>query len=324
MEKKAIYVSIAMGLGGNISFNYITKELKEHYDRVAVMTPYWDCMECDPYIDRVYKPEEGRDFIMDAKYDNAKIVMHRLYDRDSFIYKSESYADAWRDLCGIPTKGDGEDGSTGEHIYNVYEKFPALKPMVDEVIKQIKAKGYKDFILINFEGGVTPLQQVPADKDGKPDWSKVPDPYENEPLARLYKRERASEFIKLFMAEHPKTAVINYTLPNQANYNVGEFKFVLPYLAYYEMSKLPECKGAVTIDSSLQHLISGNCPVVTLWGHSLPNSFGHVGNKNIIQHCNRDSILYFTMLGKSGAKIDYIEPADLLEEVNNHIFKGEK
>lgn len=309
MDKKSIYINVAMGLGGNISLTYVTKELHEKYDKVCVMSPYYDCYVCDPYVDRVYKPEEARDFIFDAEAEDGFIMTQRIYDMSDFIKKRLSYSDAWRILCGLEPKGDGVDGSTGEHTLEVYKNYPALIQQNEQIMKQIKEQGYKDFILINFEGGVSPLQNVPNG-----DWSKVPDPYGNEPLVRNYPRDKAQKFVDLYRKANPKTAIINYSLPNQGSY-VGTIKNVVPYLAYYELSKLPECKGAVTIDSSLQHLISGNCPVTTLWAHSLPNSFGHVGNKNIIQNCRRNDLLYFTMLGKSGAKVDYIEPEDLLNAI---------
>ena len=47
----------------------------------------------------------------------------------------------------------------------------------------------------------------------------------------------------------------------------------------------------------------------------------HEYNKNIIQNCRRDDILYFSALGPSGARIDYIEPEKLLNEVDEYIFK---
>ena len=90
----------------------------------------------------------------------------------------------------------------------------------------------------------------------------------------------------------------------------------MPYLVYYGLSK--KAKEAICIDSSLQHLISGNCPLTVLWGHSLPANFGYTCNNNIIQECRRDDILYFTALGASGAKINYIEPKDLIEKVMNY------
>lgn len=310
----AIYINVAMGLGGNISLTYVTKELHEKYDKVCVMSPYYDVFVSDPNVDEVYKPEEAADFIKDAKYENAYIMTQRVYDMSDFVYKRLSYSDAWRILCGLEPKGDGEDGSTGEHILNPCKHYPNLRKDVDSTLTKLKDKGYKDFIIVNFEGNVSPLQNVP---DGN--WSKVPNNYDNEPLRRLYPRELAQEFVNLHHNAHPKTAIINYSLPNQSNYENSE-KFLMPYLAYYELAKSELCKGAVTIDSSCQHLISGCCPVITLWGASLPNSFGHVGNTNIIQKCRRDDILYFSLLGPSGAKIEYAKPEDLMKTVEEKLW----
>ena len=75
---KSIYINVAMGLGGNISLTYITKELHEVYDEVAICSPYWDVFQCDPNVDLVYKPEEMKDFIFDAKSKNAYIMNQRL------------------------------------------------------------------------------------------------------------------------------------------------------------------------------------------------------------------------------------------------------
>ena len=121
--------------------------------------------------------------------------------------------------------------------------------------------------------------------------------------------------------EHPKTAILLYSLPNENRLDGSNLvKAVIPYLAYYELAKSKECLGAVTIDSSLQHLISGVTKVITIWGHTEPISFGHVGNKNIIQGCRRDDILYFTALGSSGAKINYIKSDEMLKEVNEYLY----
>lgn len=308
----SIYINVQMGLGGNISLTYVTKELKEKYDEVAVMSPYYDVFECDPNVDLVYKPNEVRDFIFDAKSKNAKIVMNRLYDMDEFIYKTISYSDAWRKLCGLKVKGD-KNGSTGEHTFNL-NKVHLDK--AEQIKKYLEEKGVRDYVLINFEGGVSPLIEVPRNEKGEEEWFKVPDGYDNEPLARHYPRELAQEFVRLWNEKHPDIALINYSLPNQGDYE-GAYKFAAPYLSYYELAKY--AKGAVTIDSSLQHMVSGVTKVVTLWGHSEPISFGHEGNKNIIQNCRKDDILYFSALGPSAAKVDYIKPDKLLEAVEEYL-----
>ena len=85
------------------------------------------------------------------------------------------------------------------------------------------------------------------------------------------------------------------------------------------MAKLEECKGILCIDSSLHHLVAGLNKTVVLWGHSLPTSFGYEYDKNIIQNCNREDILYFSALGASGARIDYIDPNELVKEFLDYI-----
>lgn len=318
------YINVAMGLGGNLALSSVITQIKETYGDehdFYISSPYFDCFLCNPNVKHVYKPNQIRDFIFDAKNDpNSKLIIHRLYDSDRFIKKEATYKTAWYEMLGIEPKTEGNDLVSK---LDVYSKYPALKPMVDKYLKDIKDKGYKDFIVIQFEGGVSPLVNVPDN-----DWSKVPDPYDNEPLGRIYPRENAKEFIKLYMKEHPKTAIVNYTLPNQGNYGVGEFKEIMPYLSYYAMVQLPECKGIVCIDSSLQHLTAGLKPTTVIWGHSINadkdgniicNNFGYDRNRNVVQPCRRDDILYFTALGASGARIDYISPEELLSIVEEEI-----
>mgnify|MGYP003421008185 FL=1 len=99
----------------------------------------------------------------------------------------------------------------------------------------------------------------------------------------------------------------------------------MPYLAYIQLAKNNKCIGFVSIDSSLQHFLSGIKPGVVIWGHSLPEAFGYSCNTNVIQKCRRDDILYMNLLGPSGAKIEYIEPEELLDIVcKNLINKKEQ
>ena len=186
-------------------------------------------------------------------------------------------------------------------------------------MKEVENSGCDDFVIMQFEGGQSPLIDAQPDENGNIDWSKIPTNYENEPLKRHYPFEKAQQFIKLFKEKHPKTAVVMYQLPNEHKYE-NTVSVLVPYLTYYELAKSDRCKGTVSIDSSLQHLVAGQTKSVVIWGHSAPNSFGYEYNKNIIQKCNRDDILYFSALGASGARIDYIAPNDLLKEVDDYLF----
>lgn len=317
-----IYINSQGGLGFNFALSHIIKEIKKRYDKVCVLSPYFDVFESNPYVDYVYKPNEIRDFIFDAKHDDGKLICERMYDTEDFIYKKVSYADAWRNAAGLEMNGN-KDGSDTRAELNPTKKYPKLIEKANNILNIIKDQNCDDFVIMQFEGGQSPLVQVPTNKNGQPDWSQLPTNYENEPLKRHYPFEKAQEFISLFKEAHPKTAIILYQLPNEHNYD-GTLHFELPYLTYYELAKNEKCRGTVSIDSSLQHMVAGITKSVVIWGHSLPQSFGYEYNKNIIQRCNRDDILYFSALGPSGARIDYIEPKKLLDEVNSYLYDDSK
>ena len=323
-KEKAIYINSQGGTGFNIALAHIIPEFKEKYDIVAVLSPYFDLFESKPEVDLVYKPGELRDFIFDARSKNARLICERMYDSQEFIYKELSYADAWRKAAGIPIKNN-KNGSDTTSNFDTY-KYPDLKDKANEIARQIKEKGFENFVIMQFSGGQSPLTQPPVSTNEKGeqflDWSRVPYDYQNEPLKRHYPIDLAKKFVKLFQAEHPKTAVVLYQLPNEPYAFDNCWKFVVPYLTYYELAKLPGCSGAVAIDSSLQHLVAGITKTVVVWGHSLPDSFGYAYNHNIIQECRRDDILYFSALGPSGSAIRYIKPEELLKEVDDYLFNS--
>ncbi|MBO7731429.1 MAG: hypothetical protein J6S67_02720 [Methanobrevibacter sp.] len=327
-KEKAIYINSQGGEGFNLALAHVIPEFKEKYETIAVLSPYSDIFECKPEVDLVYRPNELRDFIFDAKAKNARLICERMYDSQEFIYKELSYADAWRKAAGIPVKGNKNGSDT---VANFDTSKYNLANQAASALKQIKDNGFDDFVIMQFSGGQSPLVNVPigertkedGTKEQFPDWGKVPYNYENEPLKRHYPIDLAKKFVELFQAAHPKTAVVLYQLPNEPYSFNNTFKFVLPYLTYYELAKLPECTGTVSIDSSLQHLIAGVTKSVVIWGHSLPLSFGYEYNKNVIQDCRRDDILYFSALGPSGAAIKYIKPEKLLEETDSYLFGKE-
>ena len=312
---KSVYINVQGGLGFNIALTHVLPEIKEKFDKIFVLSPYFDVFESSKYVDCVYKPNEIHSFIFDAKSEDGLIIMNRLYDMDGFIKKELSYSDAWRILLGLPSKKE-KGGTSLKANIEPEVKYPYLLKSAESVYQQI---GNKKFILCQFWGGQSPLDLPPANENNEPDWSKKPYDYEHEPLKRHYPVELAAQFIKLFKEAHPDVEVIMYSLPNEPSIE-GANKFTVPYLTYNVMAKNDNCVGIVSIDSSLPHMTAGIKPAVVIWGHSLPQSFGYSYNNNIIQHCNRDDILYFSALGPSGNRIDYIKPEDLLKSVNETLF----
>lgn len=306
---RSIAINVTGGTGKNASLTHILPELKEKYEHIYIRTPYKDIFECCPEVDYVYGPDEVRAFFMDNK--GIPIIHDSMYTTDAFIKKTVSYADAWRIMLGLDTHNN-KDGSDVKTIIDPSKKFPQLRQMADEL-------DTGPFIIVQFWGGQTPLVQVPLNEKHEPDWGRVPYDYEHEPLKRHYPVDKAQEFVNLFRAAHPDVRIIQYSLPNEPRLVGCEYK-LKPYLAYNLLARSPNCQGIVAIDSSLQHLTAGLCKAVILWAHSLPTSFGYEYNHNIIQKCNRDDILYFTELGPSAARVEYIEPDKLLDEVEGYLY----
>jgi hypothetical protein len=316
------YVNVQGGTGLNLAFASFISKYKKENDKFFVCSPYSDIFECCEAVDGVYRPQEIKDFIFDAAADeDSKIINHRLYDMDGFIKKQLNYETAWNELIYNEKSSDIKEMDLVSTL-NILKRYPNIKNNINELENVLKQKNFKDFIIVQFTGGQSPLVQVPLSEDGKSrDWNKVPYDYLNEPLKRHYPIEKAQEFIELFHKVHPDTGVISFQLPNEPSVS-GDFviRGTLPYLAYYEFAKLPECTGIVTIDSCLQHLTAGITRAVVLWGHSKPIHFGYNYNKNIEQKCRTDDLLYFTALGPSAAKISYIEPNDLLDIVDDYLY----
>lgn len=320
---KEFYVNVAGGMGLNVSFcSWATEYKKEHPDeiKVYVTSPYVDLYECCDAIDGVYKPNEIRDFIFDAKLNGGTLVMQRIYDMDKFIKKEINYPQAWSELLGLPNL----ENTPKANFENIGIKYPNVLNQKNEILKAMDK--FDDFIIVQFWGGQSPLVSVPVGKDDKgnqfPDWSKVPYDYEHEPLRRHYPVEKAQEFIDLYMKVHPKTAIIQYSLPNEPLLKGGNvLRAVVPYLCYYELAKDDKCKGIVSIDSSLPHLTAGKTKAIVIWAHSSPEAFGYDYNYNIMQKCNRNDILYFSALGPSSARVDYIAPDKLLKVVDAYLGK---
>lgn len=322
---KKFFINVQGGTGLNVSLTQVIADLKEknpdEYE-FNVMSPYSDLFQCCDGVENVYTPNQAREFLFDAKAADAEIVTTRLYDISDFIYKRMNYKQAWLHLLGIKYDKKTQPSDLTTKL-NPLAKFPAIGNQVKEVEKTIKENGFDDFVIMQFYGGQSPLVSVPLGTDEKgnkfPDWSKVPYNGDNEPLQRHYPSDMANKFIQLFKQEHPKTAVVMFQLPNEPRYD-GTFVFTVPYLAYYELAKSADCRGIVAIDSCLHHLVAGITKAVVLWGHSEPSAFGYDYQKNIIQDCRRDDIIYMSMLGPCANKIRYIKPEALLKEVGDELF----
>lgn len=326
MSRK-IYIQAQGGLGCQISYvsfiSYVKRTFPGEFE-FYICSAYYDIAESCPDVDGVYKPNELKDLILDAHANNGELYVHRMYDLQGFIFKELNYQTALAKMLNIEIPDTVSKCMSMYPVLEPFNKYPSLRQMADGLLNLIKEKGFEDYALMQFTGGQSPLVQVPPKRDAngnplpEPDWDAVPYDYNNEPLKRHYPVDKAQEFINLYHEKFPNRAIILYQLPNESQgCPDGDFVFraTVPYLTYYELAK--DAKDIVCIDSSLQHLASNpDRPINVIWGHSLPEHFGYSYNNNIVQQCRRDDLFYFTALGPCGAKVSYIEPSKLLEEVS--------
>ena len=165
-KEKAIYINSQGGEGFNLALAHIVPELKEKYETVAILSPYFDIFECKPEVDLVYKPQDLRDFIFDARSKKARLICERMYDSQDFIYKELSYADAWRKAAGLPVK-ENKNGSDTVSNFNT-SKYNLISQATN-ALNEIKSKGFDDFVIMQFSGGQSPLVNVPIGERTKKD-----------------------------------------------------------------------------------------------------------------------------------------------------------
>lgn len=285
------YINVRGGLGKNLSLaRFISsyKRSKEFTDeRFFILSPYWDLFESCPAVDYVYKPEHLQAFIKDAA--DGRIIIDHMYDEDWFIKKTCNYIHAWGKMLGLkPPKILVDD------FLDPVAKFPTI---TDDLSKF----DIEDFAIMQFWGGQSPLD------DSNNEYS-----VENDPLKRAYPVKYAQEFVNLYKKQYPDRKIYLFSLPNEPEIEHTE-KILVPYLTYYELAK--HAKEFISIDSSLQHLITGLCPGNVIWGLTHPDHFGYAENNNILQNCRRDDVLYFTELGPSNNRVDYISAEELLKKV---------
>lgn len=296
MKCQYIYIQTIGGCGYALSLARFIARLDKRKYRIAVMSPYWDVYKASQaagYCWQYYTEQEGREFLDDCEYNDGKLVLGRLYDLQGFVEKKLNYQSAWAQFLGIPAADVGE---MPEEFLAPVKAFPSI---ADDVQRVLDEAG-DEFALIQFQGGQSPLDYDPS----------VPFDVENEPLKRAY--PYGQEFVDEYLREYPGRKIIQYCLENEKQLD-GCLRFSIPYLSYYEISK--HAKEAILVDSSLQHLITGNCPCTVLWAHTHPDHFGYRRNRNIVFPCNRERIRYFSLCGPAYNKVSFPSGEELLREI---------
>ena len=300
MAKKCV-VTVEGGLGKNVMFTAMLKELAKKYEKIYVLSPYFDVFKACPYVTDAFPIGQVSTLYQQlCLSDDCDVLWKEPYTNQKFIKKQVHLFDAWAEELGITLS---EKAMNMVPQISRYTELPLVKPQTEELLKQLNGQ---KFILIQLCGGQSPLAPQ-LDKDGK----LIPYNDHNEGLKRNY--YRGQELVDLLKKTYTEHRILHFALPNEPSYE-GADKVQAPYLVFHELCK--HADKVVCTDSSLQHLATGVCKDVTvIWGETRPEHFGYACNKNICAKNVMNSQPYFRPLGASPAFVDFPTPEEVLKVV---------
>ena len=300
MAKKCV-VTVEGGLGKNVMFTAMLKELAKKYEKIYVLSPYFDVFKACPYVTDAFPMGQVSTLYQQlCLSDDCDVLWKEPYTNQKFIKKQVHLFDAWAEELGITLSQKAMDMVPE---ISKYTELPLVKAQTEELLKQLNGQ---KFILIQLCGGQSPLAPQ-LDKDGK----LIPYNDHNEGLKRNY--YRGQELVDLLKKTYTEHRILHFALPNEPSYE-GADKVQAPYLVFHELCK--HADKVVCTDSSLQHLATGVCKDVTvIWGETRPEHFGYSCNKNICAKNVMNSQPYFRPLGASPAFVDFPTPEEVLKVV---------
>lgn len=294
-------VTVEGGLGKSVMFTALMKDLSKKYEKIYVLSPYFDVFKACPYVTDAFPMGQVSTIYQQlCLSDDCDVLWKEPYTNQKFIKKQCHLFDAWAEELGITLS---DKAMNLVPCIERYTELGSVKPDTEKLLELINGK---KFILVQFCGGQSPLSPQTS-ADGKP----VPYNDHAEGLRRNY--YRGQELIDLLHAEYPDHRILHFALPNEPNYNGAE-KVTAPYLVFHELAR--HADKVICTDSSLQHLSTGVCKDVTvIWGETRPEHFGYNCNKNICAQNVMNSQAYFRPLGASPAIVDFPTPEEVMKVV---------
>lgn len=300
MKKDLIYI-VGGGIGNQVMRTSILPELKEKYNEIYVIAPYADIFEINDVDGSFAQAPNSLYEQLIKDNDDVEVVAENPYNNSDFIKKQIHFNDAVRDLFKLPRKGT-EACMNDDIILPVSEKHPEV---VEDVKKFLDQQKKHKFVLIQNTGGQSPLDPN----------TQIQGP---EPLVRNYKW--MEELVAKLQEKYKDYVFIQYKLPNEKLID-GCVSIERPYLWYRVLGEvLAEDKKnfAVTIDSSLQHILAGTgLDTYVIWGETRPEHFGHSCHKNFdfakndLTKCEP----YFQLFQNKPAVVRYKKPDELIKEM---------
>ena len=241
------------GIGKQVAFTAIIDALvKKDKEKIQIHSPYVD----------IFGGNSNVKFALDAN-----TIIHK----DKRILESQNicYCEPYKTNY---LKGELHIIQSYCKLFGVkYEEKMRPKMFTDHYKKPVqKIIGDDDFIVIQFSGGQAPAGFNPNN------------PYNSNDPTRNYHPFLVQKVINLIKEKYEDLKIINFSLPNEPNYEHTIKPELMPFAQWHEMLKLPNCKGFISVDSCLNHFArSAGRKGVVIWGGTRWIQLGYKQNKNI-------------------------------------------
>jgi len=243
------------GIGKCTAFTALVPRLAEKAgEPIQVYTPYFDLFAGNPHVCQVF--DQGSIPYSDSRVQRSDDIIFCEPYKSNFLKGQQHLIESYAELLGV---------DYAEDLPCLYTDH--LKGHADKALSELNLD---KFIIVQFTGGQTPINF--NESNG----------YTSIDANRNYPFFLAQKLVHLLQEEFPDTAILNYSLPNEPNYE-GAIKPQLPYAVWHEVLK--KADGFISIDSCLQHFsASAKTPGVVLWGSTRWSQLGYQQNKNLTFH----------------------------------------
>ena len=241
------------GIGKQVAFSAIIDALvKKDKEKIQILSPYVDIFGGNTNVK--YALDANTIPVHDKRILDSQNICYCEPYKANFIKGEQHIIQSYCKLFGVKYDEKMRPRMYTDH-YKEYAK---------------KIAGDDDFIVIQFSGG-----QAPAGFNAQNAYVSV-DPTRN------YHPFLAQEVINILKENYKDLVILNFSLPNEPNYEQTTKPDLMPFAQWHEILKLPNCKGFISVDSCLNHFSrSAGRKGVVIWGGTRWIQLGYKQNRNI-------------------------------------------
>ena len=241
------------GIGKQVAFTAIIDALvKKDKEKIQVHSPYVDIFGGNTNVK--YALDSNSIHLQDKRILDSQNIFHCEPYKTNFIKGEYHIIQSFCKLFGVKY-----DEKMRPKMYTDHYKNDAKKIAGDD-----------NFIVVQFSGGQAPAGFNPSNS------------YNSNDPTRNYHPHLAQKVVNLIKEKYENLKILNFSLPNEPNYEQTVKPKLIPFAQWHEILKLPNCKGFISVDSCLNHFArSVGRKGVVIWGGTRWIQFGYKENINV-------------------------------------------